>query len=72
MDTSDYNVAAGIAANMADEAEAIQGYLELMKIIIDPEDKKILAEIISDEKNHAHLLRDMSLKYDGNIKEAED
>ena len=66
----DYNVAAAIAANGQDEQEAIKGYYQLLQVIIDPEDKKIIEEIISDEKNHAELLAKLALKYDGYIEAA--
>lgn len=72
MDHVDYNVAAAIAANNQDEHEAIKGYYELLQVLMDPEDKKVIQEIISDEKNHADLLTQLALKYDGNIAEAQD
>jgi rubrerythrin len=72
MDATDYKVAAAIAANNQDEQEAIKGYYELLQVLVDPEDKKIIQEIISDEKNHADLLTKLALKYDGDIAEAED
>jgi rubrerythrin len=72
MDTRDYKVAAAIAANEQDEQAAIQGYYELLQVVVDPEDRAAIEEIISDEKNHAKVLADMALKYDGNIATAED
>lgn len=66
------SIAAAIAANNEDEQEAIKGYYELLKLISDPADQAIIKEIISDEKNHSHLLTDMAFKYDTNIPEAED
>ena len=67
-----FNLAAEIAANLGDEAEAIEGYYRLLEVITDPGDQDILKEIISDEKNHMTLLKNLSLKYDTNIVEAED
>ena len=67
-----FSVAAAIAANNQDEQEAIKGYYELLNVITDPADQAIIKEIISDEKNHSHLLTDLALKYDTNIAEAED
>jgi len=72
MDTTNYKVAAGIAANIADEAEAIQGYYELLSTIIDPNDILEIKEIISDEKNHAQKLKEILSKYDGNVPTATD
>ena len=72
MDSTDYKVAAAIAANNQDEQEAIKGYYELLAMLMDPADKAIIEEIISDEKNHGHLLAELALKYDGNIAEAKD
>lgn len=72
MNTTDYNVAAILADANRDEQEAIQGYYEMLKSLVDPEDKKIIEEIISDEKNHAELLAKLAFKYDGNIPTAED
>lgn len=70
--SENYAIAAAIAANNEDEHEAIKGYYELLELITDPADQDIIKEIISDEKNHSHLLSTLALKYDGNIVEAED
>ena len=67
-----YQVAAVIAANGADEWEAIEGYYKLLEMITDPEDADVIKEIISDEKNHKMLLTKMAMKYDSNIEVAED
>ncbi|MDR2063623.1 MAG: hypothetical protein LBQ02_02415 [Candidatus Nomurabacteria bacterium] len=72
MNEENYKIAALLAKNNADEEEAIQGYYELLEVMIDKNDKDIIREIVSDEKNHAHLLTEMMLKYDANIVEAED
>ncbi len=68
----DYAVAAEIAANIGDEQGAIEGYLRLLEMVEDAADVAQIEEIISDEKNHAHVLAEMQLKYDGGVKEAED
>ena len=70
--SEDYKIAAAIAANNEDEHEAIKGYCELLEVLTDPEDIAQIKEIISDEKNHAHMLTNMALKYDSGIAEAED
>jgi len=72
MDTTNYKVAAGIAANIADEETAIKGYYELLSTLIDPNDILEIKEIISDEKNHAQKLKAILLKYDGNVPTATD
>ncbi|MCL2001992.1 hypothetical protein FWG76_01120 [Candidatus Saccharibacteria bacterium] len=72
MNNENFNLAAMIAKNAADEEEAIQGYYELMPLIMDKADQDVIKEIISDEKNHAMLLRKMMAKYDSNIPVATD
>ena len=67
-----YQIAAEIAANGADEWVAIEGYYRLLEMITDPADADVIKEIISDEKNHKMLLTKMALKYDSGIVEAED
>ncbi len=69
---TNYEAAAWIATNNADELSAIQGYYNLLEIVTDPADQAVIKEIISDEKNHAHLLTEMALKYDSGIAEAKD
>ncbi len=69
---TNYQIAQAIAANNQDEQSAIAGYYDLLDIITDPKDQDIIKEIISDEKNHSHLLTNLVLKYDSNIIEAED
>jgi len=72
MNNENFNLAAEIAKNAADEETAIQGYYEILPKIMDKADQDIIKEIISDEKNHAMLLTKMMLKYDSNIVMAED
>ena len=55
------------AKNIADEAEAIEGYYPLVEALEAEGDKECLAlvkEIISDEKNHLNLLQGIMMKYD--------
>ena len=62
------------AKNIADEAEAIEGYyplLEELELEKDEEGVAIIKEIISDEKNHLNLLQGLMMQYD-NIKIAGD
>jgi rubrerythrin len=72
MQTTNYKIAAAIAANNEDEQEAIKGYYELLDLMTDPADQAVIKEIISDEKNHSDLLTHLVLKYDSNIAEAAD
>jgi rubrerythrin len=72
MSKANYPVALLIAANAQDENEAIEGYLKLLEVLTDPQDIAQIEEIISDEKEHAHRLADVMLKYDGGIEEADD
>jgi rubrerythrin len=72
MNSTNYKVAAAIAANNEDEQEAIKGYYELLELVTDSGDQAIIKEIISDEKNHSDLLTKLVLKYDSGIIEAED
>lgn len=67
-----YQTAVLIAENAQDENEAIAGYLKLLEVLTDPADIAQIQEIIGDEKEHAHRLAEMLLKYDGGIEEAED
>lgn len=55
------------AKNIADEAEAIEGYYPLLDELIekgDTDGANIVKEIISDEKNHLNLLQVIMMKYD--------
>lgn len=55
------------AKNIADEAEAIEGYyplLEALELEKDEEGIAIIKEIISDEKNHLNLLQGLMMQYD--------
>ena len=62
------------AKNIADEAEAIEGYyplLDELEAAGDKEGAAIVKEIISDEKNHLNLLQVIMMKHD-NIEIAKD
>lgn len=55
------------AKNIADEAEAIEGYYPLLEALEEEGNKEaadIIKEIISDEKNHLNLLQAIMLSYD--------
>ena len=62
------------AKNIADEAQAIEGYYPLLAALEEAKDEDGIAlvkEIISDEKNHMNLLQVIMLKHD-NIEIAKD
>lgn len=68
-------VAAQIALNIEGEWDAIKGYQQLIPFLEaqrDDEAVEQVKEIISDELNHAEVLRDIMKKYDGGIETAED
>lgn len=55
------------AKNIADEAEAIEGYYPLLEALQEQNDEEgvaLVKEIISDEKNHMNLLQGLMLEYD--------
>lgn len=73
--TDRYMVASQIAGNIQSEWEAIDQYYLLIQWLEQYSDRESIAhieEIISDEKNHAMLLRRIARKYDGNIAPAKD
>jgi len=64
------NIAAEIALNIKGEWDAIEGYQKLIPWLRDQNDLgavEQIEEIISDELNHAEVLRKLMAKYDGNI-----
>ena len=70
-----YMVASQIAGNIQSEWEAIDQYyllIQWLKEFGDSESIAHIEEIISDEKNHAMLLRKIVRKYDGDIPVAKD
>lgn len=71
----DQTIASQIALNNKAEWDAIEGYQKLIPFLEskgDTESVEQLKEIISDELNHAQVLREMMRKYDGNIETAKD
>ena len=55
------------AKNIADEAQAIEGYYPLLDALEQAGDTNgvaLVKEIISDEKNHMNLLQVIMLKHD--------
>ena len=66
----DYTIASQIAMNNKAEWDAIEGYQKLIPFLEargDSESVDHIREIISDELNHAEILREIMSKYDGNI-----
>lgn len=70
-----FTTASQIALNLQGEWDAIEGYDKLIPFFEmhgDQESIDHIREIISDELNHAEILRGILSKYDGNIETAED
>lgn len=70
-----FTTASQIALNLQGEWDAIEGYNKLIPFFElhgDQESIDHIREIISDELNHAEILRGILSKYDGNIETAED
>lgn len=68
-------VASQINLNLQGEYDAIDGYEKLITWFEKYNDQDAIdhiREIISDEKNHSKLLREIALRYDGNIPTAKD
>ena len=68
-------IAAQIALNIEAEWDAIEGYQKLIPFLQSKNDQSAVdqvREIISDELNHAEVLREIMRRYDGNIETAED
>lgn len=68
-------VAAEIALNIEAEWDAIEGYQKLIPFFESKNDQDAIdqvREIISDELNHAEVLRQIMKRYDGGIETAED
>ena len=68
-------VASQIAVNVKAEWDAIDGYQKLIPFFEAAEDTEAVEqvrEIISDELNHAEVLREIMRRYDGNIETAKD
>lgn len=65
-----FTTASQIALNLKGEWDAIEGYNKLIpffEIHGDQESIDHIREIISDELNHAEILRGIISKYDGDI-----
>lgn len=66
----DYTIASQIAMNNKAEWDAIEGYQKLIPFLEARGDKESvdhIREIISDELNHAEILREIMRKYDKDI-----
>lgn len=64
-----YVLAQAIVANAEDEQEAIKGYYNLLSYPrLTDEDRKLINDIIAEEKKHAYMLAIMAMKYDGEVK----
>jgi len=71
----DQIVASQIAVNIKGEWDAIDGYQKLIPFLEEQGDDDAVEqvkEIISDELNHAEVLREIMKRYDGGIETAED
>lgn len=65
-----FTTASQIALNLKGEWDAVEGYQKLIPFFEmhnDQESIDHIREIISDELNHAEILRDIMRKYDGDI-----
>lgn len=75
-DTEDkFTVASQIAVNIKAEWDAIDGYDKLIPFFEAQGDQEAIdqvKEIISDELNHAQILREIIKRYDEGIETAED
>lgn len=74
-ETDDQTIATQIAINVKDEWDAIEGYQKLIPFFENAGDDDAVEqvrEIISDELNHAEVLREIMRRYDGNIETAKD
>lgn len=74
-ESDNQTVAAQIAINIEGEWDAIEGYQKLIPFLESKGDSEAVnhvREIISDELNHAEVLREIMKRYDGNIETAED
>lgn len=65
-----FTTASQIALNLRGEWDAIEGYQKLIPFFEMHDDQESIdhiREIISDELNHAEILREIMRKYDGDI-----
>lgn len=69
-ENDNYTIASQIAMNNKAEWDAIEGYQKLIPFLESKGDKESvdhIREIISDELNHAEILREIMRKYDKDI-----
>ena len=69
-DENKHITASQIALNLEGEWDAIEGYQKLIPFFEMHNDEDAIEkirEIISDELNHAEVLRELMSQYDGNI-----
>ena len=69
-ENDNYTIASQIAMNNKAEWDAIEGYQKLIPFLEAKGDKESvdhIREIISDELNHAEILREIMRKYDKDI-----
>lgn len=72
---NNFTIASQIALNIEAEWDAIEGYQKLIPFFEKANDQEAVdqvKEIISDELNHAEVLREIMKRYDGGIETAED
>lgn len=65
-----FTTASQIALNLKGEWDAVEGYQKLIPFFEMHDDQESIdhiREIISDELNHAEILREIMRKYDGDI-----
>ena len=70
-----FTTASQIALNLRGEWDAVEGYQKLIPFFElhgDQDAIDHIREIISDELNHAEVLREIMKRYDGNIETSED
>ncbi len=68
-----FTIASQVALNVEAEWDAIEGYQKLIPFfekVNDQEAVDQVKEIISDELNHAEVLREIMKRYDGGIETA--
>lgn len=62
-DSNNFMISSLLRANAQDENDAMRKYYQLLSVLTDEEDIKIIKEIISDEKHHEKLLNQLDYKY---------
>ena len=64
---TNFDIASQVSINYEGESNAITGYYKLIPFfrdIGDDESVRKIEEIISDEKNHQEILKELQIKYD--------